>query len=64
MSHRYQAPEHTSAVFAPSGEFRAGKDGVITLRDDASDADREAMRRAGCIKLAEEEPVAKAKSKT
>lgn len=50
MPHRYQAPQHTSGVFTPgSGEIRADEAGILELGDDASDADHEALRRAGCV---------------
>lgn len=56
MPQRYQAPKHISGVFAPSRPLWADENGVIELADDAPDADREALLRAGFAPIAEAPP--------
>ena len=59
MPRRFKAPQHTSGVFTPgSGEIRAGEDGILELPDDASEADFEALRRAGCTPEGQSSPSA------
>jgi hypothetical protein len=50
MAHRFQPPLHTSGIFTPhSGEIRAGDDGILELPESASEEDRAALLRAGCL---------------
>jgi hypothetical protein len=61
---RYQAPEHTTAVFAPSRSYGADHKGVIEVPDDASEADHAAMLRAGCTVAAAATDAAPAPAKS
>lgn len=54
--HRYIAPSHLSAVFAPSGEKRVNRDGEFRLAQDAPLEDHRALLAAGCY-LAAPDPV-------
>jgi hypothetical protein len=56
---RYQAPQHTSAVYAPSRPYYADENGVIEVPDDAPEGDRAALRSVGCAAIAEQAPKAK-----
>jgi hypothetical protein len=50
MAHRFTPPLHTSGVFTPhSGEVRVGDDGILELPESASEEDRSALLRAGCL---------------
>lgn len=61
MTHRYQAPEHTSAVFTSTGEKRADRNGVIALPVDAPRSDHAQLHSAGCRLIGEAEVARPAK---
>lgn len=51
MPHRYQLPRHVTGVFAPTGELRADKNGVVTLADNAPAIEHETLLRAGAVRI-------------
>lgn len=53
---RYQAPEHTSGVHAPSRAYYADDKGIIEVPDDAPEADHAAMLRVGCVRAPDPAP--------
>jgi hypothetical protein len=59
MTMRYQAPQHTGAVYAPSRPYYADENGVIEVPDDAPEGDHAALRSVGCAAIVDEAPKAK-----
>jgi hypothetical protein len=62
MKHRYFTPEHTTAVFAPSGELRADAAGFISLPADAPLGDHQALLAAKCTLAPSTESAAQPKA--